>query len=93
MAIEAPKCSICGSKHWGREAHKWVNPDDGVHKSVDKIRKSSKSVHNKPKVEDKVYTMRRVGIREFRKNMARELDDLPFELMRSGKVIAVVREK
>lgn len=32
--------------------------------------------------------MRQVNIREFRMNMAGELGDLPFELMRNGKPIA-----
>jgi len=75
------------------EPHDWGNApflDPSIPKSVHKP--VEKRVH-KPEKGEEAYTMRRVGIREFRKNMARELDDLPFELMRSGKVIAVVREK
>lgn len=34
--------------------------------------------------------MRQVSIREFRANMAKELTDLPFELVKRGEVLAVV---
>jgi len=34
--------------------------------------------------------MREVSIREFRRNMAKELGDLPFMLTRNGEILGVV---
>lgn len=36
--------------------------------------------------------MRQVSIRQFRANMAKELSDLPFELVKNGRRIAVVSD-
>jgi len=93
MAVTAPKCSICGKKHWSREPHDWGNApllDPSIPKSVHKP--VEKRVHKSEKKEE-VYTMRRIGIRELRANLARELSNLPFEIEKNGIVIAVVKGK
>jgi len=89
--MKAPKCRLCGSSHWSGEPHKWLEAD------ITKESKPTKRVHNAPKEcvhsPKEVYTIREVSIRQFRSKMAAELKDLPFNLVRSGKVVAVVREK
>ncbi|MFH1562022.1 MAG: hypothetical protein ABIF11_01190 [Nitrospirota bacterium] len=37
--------------------------------------------------------MRQVNIKELKKNLSRELQDLPFEITKFGKVVGVVCEK
>lgn len=37
-----------------------------------------------------VYTMRQISVRSFRQNLASELENLPFELTKRNKIVAVV---
>lgn len=37
--------------------------------------------------------MRQVNIKELKKNLSRELQDLPFEITKFGRVVGVVSEK
>ena len=39
-----------------------------------------------------MYTMRQVNIRTLRMNFAKELKNLPFEITRNGKIVAVAEE-
>jgi len=95
--MKAPKCRLCGENHWGNESHKWstgISPKDvatqGVHNSTKKVKPSPKRVHN-VEIKDEVCTqVREVSIRQFRGNMASELRDLPFRIVKNGKVIAIV---
>ena len=90
----APKCMVCGFNHWLRDPHKWG--DEPKKKDIIerlKVRvgtqEALRRVH-KSKKDDKVYTMRKIGIRELRANLSRELSDLPFDIIKNGKVIARV---
>lgn len=37
-----------------------------------------------------VYSMRQIGIKELRKNLRKELNQLPFEVVRYEEVVAIV---
>lgn len=93
----APKCKVCGFNHWLRDPHKWPDEPVSIKEIVSTLtkrvhnpkKKAEKRVHNTEKPKD-VYTIRQVSIRQFRMNMSKELSSLPFEIVRSGKVIAKV---
>jgi len=105
MSTQAPKCSICGHIHPLGAPHTWDTEDKEkcVHKAKKTI---AKCVHNKKEAEDvytnltnkkpiamvlvKPDTMRQVSVRHLRANLARELKDMPFEVVRNGTVIARV---
>lgn len=41
MTVDAPKCAVCGSKHWMREPHKWDSQPDPQGSSVESVRTQS----------------------------------------------------
>lgn len=84
-----PLCSICGNNHSARDPHKWGASKD--EKAPKNTKPNKKSVHNSKKPEP-VYTIRQVSIRQLRSNMAKELSDLPFDIVRNGKVIGRVNK-
>ena len=102
-ATSAAMCPICNHRHSLRDPHIWdtVSHSVGTVPAGAKITTtSSQCVHNtpkkanvytdKPKPDDIVYTTRRVSIRQLRANLATELIDLPFEIIKNGVVIARV---
>lgn len=101
-----PKCSVCGGYHRLGAPHVWAEPVkpkeivESVHKPKLKVIKRPSSVHKKSKVcvhkeekQDSVYTIRQVGVRQLRNAIAKELTDLPFDIVKRGKVIARVIEQ
>ena len=63
-----------------------------VHNANECTRNIDECVHKPEKAKD-VYTVRQVSIRQLRANLAGELRDLPFDIIKSGVVIATVNAK
>lgn len=61
-----------------------------VHNSTKEAKDSPKSVHNVKNEVDVCTQLREVSIRKLRANLSSELRDLPFKIVKSGKVIAIV---
>jgi len=86
MAVTAPKCRLCGKKHWANEPHDFaevVSVGDNV---ATKKQKAATEPAN-------VATIREIGVRELNRGISAQLRDLPFKITKNGKVIAVVRER
>jgi hypothetical protein len=88
--MQAPKCRLCGANHWSGEPHKFEPDAPALREKVATI---PKCVHKTEDPKEVCTQLREVNIRQFRSKMADELNNLPFNLVRNGKVIAVVREK
>jgi len=91
MSTQSPKCRLCGHVHPLGAPHIWSTekgdkPAKRVHNAE---KKPQKRVHSEKKTED-VYTVRQVNIRQLRANLAGELKDLPFDIVRNGKVVGRV---
>ena len=69
---------------------------NNLKKPVERVHNTPESakerVHNPEKAKD-VYTIRQVSIRQLRANLAGELRNLPFDIVKSGIVIANVGAK
>jgi len=98
MSTQSPKCRLCGHRHRLGAPHVWDTEEKEkgitikkvIEKCVHKANKQpEKRVHNEKKAED-VYTIRNVSIRQLRANLAQELRELPFDIVRNGTVIARV---
>lgn len=79
----APYCRLCETNHWQREPHNWKDVVKKVNKCVHKTKKTIA----KP---EEAYTNRQVGVRALRQGLAKELSDLPFDIIKNGQVIARV---
>ena len=64
-------------------------PVERVHNTPETVKER---VHS-PEKEKDVYTIRQVSIRQLRANLAGELRNLPFEIIKSGIAIATVNGK
>lgn len=90
--MKAPMCRSCNSSHWSSEPHKWPDTNTAHIRDAEKFI-PTKRVH-KTKEETKVCTqIRKVSIRQLRANLAKELNDLPFDIIKNGKVIGRVNAK
>ena len=86
----APWCKVCLSNHSPREPHKWnVNTDEVMPILKEKVRTISKKVRTIKIVPEKVRTIRQVSIKEFSRNVSKNFSDLPFEVTKNGKAIAM----
>ena len=93
----APFCKVCEHYHSGRDPHIWDGEPKTKKEVVYTLRKKAetiikKRVHNPEKPKDVCTQYRKVNIRQLRTNMAKELLDLPFDIIRNGKVIARVEK-
>lgn len=102
MAVEAPMCRFCGSRHWGAK-HVWGKDDPMVKfkedhnievatkaKFTPKSKKKPKKVAIEKENPVEVATIRRVSIRGLNQGISKHFSDLPFEVTKNGKVIARV---
>ena len=90
-------CRLCGHIHWDREPHIW---DDEPKKEKIAMIKSMvpvKSASEIPerctdisKKAERCTDIRQVGIRWLGRHLSFELQTLPFEVTKGGRVIAVV---
>ena len=93
------KCKVCGSNHWDRDPHIWKDepePKKIVATLKEKVhtiksRPKPKASRPKPIIEEKSRPeIRGIAIKELYKSLSKELKDLPFDILKNGKVIARV---
>ena len=106
-STSAAMCKLCGHRHWMMDPHVWDTAVKGDRKiTVEDLRKGVSRVHganectqnidervHRPEKAKDVYTVRQVSIRQLRANLAGELRNLPFDIIKSGAVIAAVITK
>jgi len=80
--IEALKESVARVHNAAKE------PKERVHN----ISKTAKERVHKPEKTKDVYTIRQVSIRQLRANLAGELHNLPFEIVKNKVLVAVVNK-
>lgn len=92
-------CRVCGKAHWQRDPHVWA--DEPKKAKVAELKARIENVQTSPKnvqtiseemsVQSKnVQTVRQVGLRELGRSLSSQLNDLPFEVTKNGRVIARV---
>ena len=85
--MQAPKCRLCNTNHWSGEPHKWGDDNVATPKS------DVATLKKKVATSDNVATTRRVSIRELNRGISKHFSNLPFEVTKNGKVIAIVMER
>lgn len=105
MAVEAPKCRVCGHRHWMRDPHTWedgtqspatfakgvvAKTPEKMPKNTGETPKNAEKVQTIAKKQADVSTIRQIGMRELSRSVSRNFSDLPFEITKNGKVIARV---
>ena len=95
----APKCKVCKNNHSPRDPHIWNDePKDIVATLREKVhtiksRPKPKKSRPGPIIEEKSRPeIRGIAIKELYKSLSKELRDLPFDILKNGKVIARVEK-
>jgi len=86
MSTKPPMCKFCGHAHPQGAPHILGNPK-AKPKNVPTLKKNAAKIIRRPK---NVPTIRQVSIRELSQGISKHFSDLPFEVTKSGKVIARV---
>jgi len=92
--MKAPKCRSCGESHWGNCSGISVGNVATLVKKVATItEKPFKPMRNVATSNNNIATIRRVSIRELNQGISAQFSNLPFEVTKNGKVIAIVKGK
>ena len=93
--MQAPKGRLCNTNHWSGEPHKWGDDNVATPKpDVATLKKKVATITSKKvATSDNVATTRRVSIRELNRGISKHFSNLPFEVTKNGKVIAIVMER